>query len=237
MSASIIKSLTDFELRLTEVPVSLAAAPTTPVTGTFWQATQPVSGTVAATQSGTWDEVGVNDSGNSLTVDAPVGTPAFVRLSDGAAAITTLPVSLATAPTTPVTGTFWQATQPVSIATAPVLVAGSALIGKVGIDQTTPGTTNAVSVQSFKGAANIASSQVTTSTSAATLAIARATRRSILIRNMDAAISVYVGPATVTTGNGMLLKAGESCPFTCVGLIQVIAASGTPVVAIADEYD
>mgnify|MGYP001584261292 CR=1 FL=1 len=56
-------------------PVSLATAPTTPVTGTFWQATQPVSGTF-------WQ--------------------------------TTQPVSLATAPTTPVTGTFWQATQPVS---------------------------------------------------------------------------------------------------------------------------
>lgn len=37
-------------------------------------------------------------------------------------------------------------TQPVSIATAPVLVAGSAIIGKVGIDQTTPGTTNKVSI-------------------------------------------------------------------------------------------
>lgn len=48
--------------------------------------------------------------------------------------------------TFPVTGTFWQATQPVSIATAPVLVAGSAIIGKVGVDQTTPGTTNAVSL-------------------------------------------------------------------------------------------
>ena len=32
--------------------------------------TQPVSGTVAVTQSGTWDEVGINDSGNSITVDA-----------------------------------------------------------------------------------------------------------------------------------------------------------------------
>jgi len=37
----------------------------------------------------------VSDNSGSLTVDAPVGTPAFVRLSDGAAAITTLPVSLA----------------------------------------------------------------------------------------------------------------------------------------------
>jgi hypothetical protein len=35
-------------------------------------------------------------------------------------------------------------TQPVSIATAPQLVASSAIIGKVGIDQTTPGTTNGV---------------------------------------------------------------------------------------------
>lgn len=40
--------LTDAELRATPVPMSLATAPTTPVTGTFWQATQPVSGTVTA---------------------------------------------------------------------------------------------------------------------------------------------------------------------------------------------
>jgi len=36
---------------------------------------------------------------------------------------------------------------PVSIATAPVLVAGSAIIGKVGIDQTTDGTTNLVAAK------------------------------------------------------------------------------------------
>lgn len=67
-----------------------------------------VTGTVAVTQSGTWDEVGINDSGNSLTVDAPVGTPVFVRLSDGSSAIATLPVSLAAVPSHAVTnaGTF-----------------------------------------------------------------------------------------------------------------------------------
>ena len=32
-------------------------------------AVSAVSGTVAVTQSGTWDEVGINDSGNSITVD------------------------------------------------------------------------------------------------------------------------------------------------------------------------
>ena len=75
--------LTDTQLRAVAVPVSgsffqttqpvsLASAPVTPVTGTFFQATQAVS--IAAT----------------------------------------VPVSLATAPTTPVTGTFFQVTQPVS---------------------------------------------------------------------------------------------------------------------------
>ncbi len=42
-----------------------------------------ITGTVAVTQSGTWDEVGINDSGNSITVDAPVGTPVNVQIGDG----------------------------------------------------------------------------------------------------------------------------------------------------------
>lgn len=85
-----------------------------------------VTGTVAVTQSGTWDEVGINDSGNSITVDAPVGTPAFVRLSDGAAAITTLPVSLASVPSHAVTNAGTFATQ----------VDGSALTALQLIDDT-----------------------------------------------------------------------------------------------------
>ena len=111
----------------------------------------------------------VSDASGSLTVDAPVATPVFVRLSDGTSAIATLPVSAAslplptgaaTAAKQPALGTAGSAStdvitvqgiasgtaQPVSIATAPVLVAGSAVIGKVGIDQTTPGTTNLVAL-------------------------------------------------------------------------------------------
>ncbi len=49
------------------------------------------------------DALPVTDNGGSLTVDAPVGTPAFVRLSDGSAAISTLPVSLASVPSHAVT--------------------------------------------------------------------------------------------------------------------------------------
>jgi hypothetical protein len=76
------------------------------------------SGTFAvqAAQSGSWTVTAnagsgtfaVSDGGGSLTVDAPVGTPVFVRLSDGSSAISTLPVSLASVPSHAVTnaGTF-----------------------------------------------------------------------------------------------------------------------------------
>jgi hypothetical protein len=47
-----------------------------------------LSGTLAVTQSGTWDEVGINDSGNSITVDAPVGTPVNVQIGDGTRTVT-----------------------------------------------------------------------------------------------------------------------------------------------------
>ena len=221
--------LTDTQLRATPVPVS----------GTFWQATQPVSGTVGVSGSvavtGTFwqatqpvsiaSAVPVTDNSGSLTVDAPVGTPVFVRLSDGAAALSTLPVSgpltdtQLRATAVPVSGTFWQATQPVSgtvtaaqataaslnatvvgtgtfavqaaqsgtwnigsITTLPALVAGTALIGKVGIDQTTVGTTNAVSIAQLGaatvltgvGAAGTGSLRVTLSSDAVTAAAALA---------------------------------------------------------------
>lgn len=42
-NTGLTQSLTDAQLRNTAVPVSLATAPTTPVTGTFFQTTQPVS--------------------------------------------------------------------------------------------------------------------------------------------------------------------------------------------------
>lgn len=85
-----------------------------------------ITGTVAVTQSGTWDEVGINDSGNSITVDAPVGTPAFVRLSDGAAAITTLAVSLASLPaSTNTIEVVGDAAHDATLAGNPVLMGGA----------------------------------------------------------------------------------------------------------------
>lgn len=156
---------------------TVAVSGSVAVTGTFWQATQPVSGTVTAdagtgtfavsaaslplpsgaataakqpalgtagtasadvlTVQGIASMVAlktdgsavtqpVSDAGGSLTIDAPVGTPAFVRLSDGSAAITTLPVSLASVPSHAVTnaGTF-------AVQVSSALPAGSNAIGKL----------------------------------------------------------------------------------------------------------
>lgn len=56
------------------------------------------------------DAIPMTDNGGSLTVDAPVGTPVFARLSDGAAALTTTSGRLAVDPS--------GVTSPVSIAAA-----------------------------------------------------------------------------------------------------------------------
>lgn len=109
------------------VPVTLSGSPsvnigssgtvtlngTSPVSVSSGSIGATIAGTVPVTLSGSPTvNVGSNgtvtlggDGNNSITVDAPVGTPAFVRLSDGTAAITTLAVSLASVPSHAVSGT------------------------------------------------------------------------------------------------------------------------------------
>ena len=95
------------------------SAVTQPVSGTFWQATQPVSGPLTDAQLRA-ASVAISDGGGSLTVDGtfwqatqPVSGP----LTDAQLRAVAVPVS----------GTFWQATQPVSIA-ASVNVEGDTAI-------------------------------------------------------------------------------------------------------------
>lgn len=95
--------------------------------------TQPVSGTVTA-------NAGTNLNTSALALDATLtGGTQKTKLVDSAG---TNVATISSGGALKVDGSA--VTQPVSIATAPVLVAGSAIIGKVGIDQTTPGTTNGV---------------------------------------------------------------------------------------------
>ncbi len=143
-------------------PVSIATMPSTPVTGTFWQATQPISAatlplpTGAATES-TLGSIDFDVASIDTNVIHLTATTATTAQNFG---INAYGIAAASAPTL-VAGNGYALsldlsgglrvngsgyTQPVSIATAPALVAGTAIIGKVGIDQTTPGTTNGVQV-------------------------------------------------------------------------------------------
>lgn len=106
---------------------------------------------------------GPDGTANDTDVASGKPMPVQLRASGGTE------LALATAAKQPALGTAGSASsdvitvqgiasgtaQPVSLATAPALVAGAAIIGKVGIDQTTPGTTNAVSAVLTAGSAAI----------------------------------------------------------------------------------
>jgi hypothetical protein len=69
-----------------------------PGTGASFTVANAGTFAVQAAQSGTWSVSAaaafpVTDNSGSLTVDAPVGSPVFVRLSDGSGAITSLSVT------------------------------------------------------------------------------------------------------------------------------------------------
>lgn len=94
---------------------------TQPVSGTFWQATQPVS--IASSPLPTDAATETTLSALNTKIPASLTVSSTRLLVDGSGVTqpvsgsfyqATQPVSIATMPTTPVTGTFWQATQPVS---------------------------------------------------------------------------------------------------------------------------
>jgi len=88
-----------------------------------------------------------------------------------------IPVSLASAPTTPVTGTFWQSTQPVSIASAPTTpVTGT-------FWQATQPVSGTVSVGALNGTFTDGSGTITTGGAAQTVFAVNASRKYLLLVN------------------------------------------------------
>lgn len=143
-------------------PVSLASTTITgsvAVTGTFFQATQPISAvslplpTGAATQT---TLAGVLTAlGSPFQAGGSIGNTTFASTQSGTWSVTNISgtVSLPTGASTSALQTTGN-TSLASILTAlgspfqaaGTLGAGSAIIGKVGIDQTTPATTNGVAL-------------------------------------------------------------------------------------------
>lgn len=171
---------------LTSIDATLGAA-------TYYPATQPVSGNVGIT--GSVAVTGPLTDTQLRATPVPVsGTfwPTTQPISGnvgitGSVAVTgPLTDTQLRATAVPVSGTFWQATQPVSLATAPALVAGSAIIGKVGIDQTTDGTTNKVNIDASLKSGTATRTSVASSTTSATILASNAVRKGATIFNSDA---------------------------------------------------
>ena len=125
-------------------------------------------------------------------------------------------------------------TQPVSIAAAPVLVAGTALIGKVGIDQTTPGTTNGVT---DVGSTNWAPSQVSVANTATSLLASRAGRQAVIVTQMGTT-PVYLGGSGVTAATGAFLAGviGAVKVIPTTAAVYGITATGSQSVSVEEHY-
>lgn len=110
---------------------------TVPVSGTFWPATQPVSGTVTVGGS-----ISVSNLPATQTVGGTVAVSSLPALAAGSNVIGSVGIS----GTVPVSGTFWQATQPVSgtVAVSNPFALDATLTGGSARMKLTDGTTNVV---------------------------------------------------------------------------------------------
>lgn len=162
----------------------------------------------------------------SIVVLAAIGVVAQQQFSGGQAVTVTsgsvtatqgtgsnLHVQVDAAPTTAVTGTFWQSTQPVSIATAPALVASTAKIG-VTYPFTACGTTTfeSGSPVGFVALAATTTTVTSTTTCALTLIVTNTGASSMTYYITDNAATPI--PVIGSSGNPITLLAGERDEYT-----------------------
>lgn len=181
------------------------------------------SGTLRVAIASNNTAFGVTDAGGSFTVDAPVGTPVFVRLSDGSSAISTLPVSLASVPSHAVTnaGTF------------AVQVDGAALTALQAIDNPIGNTGSAVPAQAQYTGVNSdgnltgliqadASVKIDVSTATTTQLVALASSQRIYITSWDV-IAAGTGTIKLVYGTGSNCGTGTT---DLTGAYSLVAQAG-----------
>lgn len=130
-----------------------------------------------------------------------------------------------------VTGTFWQVTQPISAAALPLpvgamsqtggtvgLVAGSALVGKFGIDQTTPGATNAVNLR------NVSGTEIGTSAMPVQISLANTAPNATAVKVDNSAVTQPVSGA-VTAVSAQAAATARGATITAGGSSQTLMAA------------
>lgn len=180
-SVAVTGPLTDTQLRATPVPVS-GTVSTGGLTDTQLRATAvPVSLTSTTISSGTTTVTQGTGTNLHVVVDSAPSTVVTGPLTDTQLRATPVPVS----------GTV------TASVTGATLAAGSAIIGNVRIDQTTPGTTNAVQANA---GTNLNTSALGLETTLTKLPIAQSTA---LGSNSGTMVqgSVTTGAPAYTTGN------------------------------------
>lgn len=91
--------------------------------------------------------------------------------------------------------------------------------------------------QTLAGAANEANGQASLTSVASQIVGVRATRRSVAIINLDSSATIYLGPAGVTTSNGLAIPAGQSVSIPFTGAIYGVVSTGSVSVSFMEIYD
>jgi hypothetical protein len=189
--------------------VTASISGTVPVSGTFWQATQPVSLASVPAHA-------VTLTSTTVTVSSMPAVSGSVTLGASTAQIGSVTASISG--TVPVSGTFYQATQPVSLASLPALVAGTAQIGSVTASLAI--SSSAITSGSF------------TSLTSATLVPANTARKMATVYNLGAGqLFINAGATATTLGGGFMvaLSSGDfyECDYTTTTLSAIFATAGT----------
>lgn len=195
-------------------PVTIASNQSAvPVSGTFWQATQPVSGSVSVSNFPATQAV----SGTFWQATQPVSGP----LTDTQLRASAVPVS----------GTFWQATQPVSIASMPttaVSQSGTWNIGLNGMSAASSTPTGVVSLGNSLGKTNVlktgtlASSAATADQVVLTYTVTSGKTFYLEYFDVNARLTTYAATAT-NFGDCSLESPAATKLYT-----QMIASAGAP---------
>jgi hypothetical protein len=115
----------------------------------------------------------------------------------------------------------------VDVTRLPALVAGSAVVGKVGIDQTTPGTTNAVESKQ-KPASTATLANITAATSSTTILASNTSRLHVVLHNDSlATLDLKYGSSASATSYTYELQPGDhwEMPYLYTGIITGIWTS------------
>ena len=249
---STISTITTANLAADNTHNALAAGTTMVMTGGFASAATPTAVGGDGKPSRFWTTLSgalnIADAGGSLTVDAPVGTPVFVRLSDGTNAVTTLPVSLASVPSHAVTnaGTFAVQVDGAALTSLELIddaisTVGSAVVAK-GVQITgTDGTNARIISTNTSGHVNIADggNVISIDDAAGSITVDAPVATPVFVRLSDGTnavttlpVSLASVPSHAVTNAGTFAVQVDGAALTSLELIDdAISTVGSAVVA------